>query len=95
MSKKVDVTKEMWDDYRRVQKSGSMNMMGHHDAMSIIPQWNALVEWFETEGMTIDYDEEGRKVMGVRINHRRKVERRVQLREELARLDAELGDDAI
>ena len=93
MRKKADVTKEMWDDYRRVQKSGSMNMMGHHHAMSIIPQWDALVEWFETEGMTIDYDEEGRKVMETRINRRRKVERRVQLREELARLDAELGDE--
>tara|TARA_R110000751_G_C13501148_1_gene450377 strand:+ start:288 stop:563 length:276 start_codon:yes stop_codon:yes gene_type:complete len=90
---KTDVTKAMWDNYRSVQKAGTMNMMGHHNAMSIIPQWDALVEWFVTEGMTIDYDEEGRKVMEERINKRKMFARRVQLREELARLDIELGDD--
>ena len=28
--KPYTITRSMWDDYRRDQKSGHMNMMGHH-----------------------------------------------------------------
>lgn len=86
----ANVSKNMWDDYRRVQKSGSMNMMQHWYAPEIISRYEELLDWFETEGNTDDYDPE---VMNAIVELRKKKARRIQLREELARLDALLGEE--
>ena len=66
-----------------------MNMMEHRYAPEIISRYEELLDWFETEGNTDDYDHE---VMNAIIELRKKKARRIQLREELARLDAELGE---
>jgi len=50
------VTKEEWEDYRSVQKSGQMNMMAHPDAMRIIPLYDELRKWFEIDGNEDDYE---------------------------------------
>jgi len=86
----ANVTKNMWDDYRRVQESGRMNMMEHWYAPEIISRYEELLDWFETEGNTDDYDPE---VMNAIVELRKKKARIIQLREELARLDAELGEE--
>ena len=86
----ANVTKNMWDDYRRVQESGRMNMMEHWYAPEIISRYNDLLDWFETEGNTDDYDPE---VMNAIVELRKKNARRVALREELAKLDALLGEE--
>lgn len=96
---KANVTKEMWDDYRRVQDSGRMNMMEHWYAPEIISRYNDLLDWFETEGNTDDYDPVAMKaIVELRMHQThmdiaKKKARRIQLREELARLDAELGEE--
>ena len=87
---KANVTKEMWDDYRRVQDSGSMNMMEHWYAPEIISRYEELLDWFETEGNADDYDPVAMEAI---VELRKKKARRTQLREELARLDAELGEE--
>ena len=86
----ANVTKNMWDDYRRVQESGRMNMFEHWYAPEIISRYNDLLDWFETEGNTDDYDPE---VMNAIVELRKKKARRVALREELAKLDAVLGEE--
>ncbi len=86
----ANVTKDMWDDYRRVQESGRMNMMEHWYAPEIISRYNDLLDWFETEGNTDDYDPE---VMNAIVELRKKKARRVELRKELAKLDALLGEE--
>jgi len=86
----ANVTKEMWDDYRSVQDSGVMNMMEHWYAPEIISRYDELLDWFETEGNTDDYDPE---VMNAIVELRKKKARRTQLLEELARLDAEIGEE--
>ena len=86
----ANVTKRMWDDYRRVQESGRMNMMQHWYAPEIISRYNDLLDWFETEGNTDDYDPE---VMNAIVELRKKKARRAVLLDELARLDAELGGE--
>ena len=86
----ANVTKNMWDDYRRVQESGRMNMMEHWYAPEIISRYNDLLDWFETEGNTDDYDPE---VMNAIVELRKKKARRVELRKELAKLDALLGEE--
>ena len=50
------VTKEEWEDYRSVQKSGQMNMKAHPDAMRIIPLYDELRKWFEIDGNEDDYE---------------------------------------
>ena len=86
----ANVTKTMWDDYRSVQESGTMNMFGHWYAPEIISRFDDLLDWFETEGNTDDYDPVAMKAI---VELRKKKARRVALREELARLDAELGGE--
>ena len=86
----ANVTKRMWDDYRRVQESGRMNMMEHWYAPEIISRYEELLDWFETEGNTDDYDPE---VMNAIVELRKKKARRAVLLDELARLDAELGGE--
>ena len=86
----ADVTKQMWDDYREVQQSGRMNMMEHWYAPEIIPRYDDLLWWFETEGNTTVFN--SKNVEEVRVLNGKKA-RRKQLREELAKLDAELGEE--
>ena len=86
----ADVTKGMWDDYRRVQASGEMNMMGHWYAPEIIPRYDDLLWWFETEGNTGVFNSENLEEVLV-LNGKKA--RRIQLRKELAELDAELGEE--
>ena len=88
-----DVTKTMWDTYRRDQESGHMNMMGHQYAMDIIPQWDILTEWFITQGEEADFNDDARKLMEERVVRTRKMELRKNLRNQLAQLDAELGEE--
>ena len=87
---KADVTKEMWDDYREVQQSGRMNMMEHWYAPEIIPRYDDLLWWFETEGNTGVFN--SKNLEEVLVLNGKKA-RRKQLREELAKLDAELGEE--
>lgn len=86
----ANVTKDMWDDYRSVQKSGIMNMFEHWYAPEIISRFDDLFDWFETEGRTDDYDPVAMEAM---VELRKKKARRVALHEELARLDVELGGE--
>ncbi len=86
----ANVTKDMWNDYRSVQESGIMNMFEHWYAPEIISRFDALLDWFETEGNTDDYDPVAMEAI---VELRKKKARRVALREELARLDAELGGE--
>ena len=87
---KADVTKEMWDDYRRVQQSGRMNMMEHWYAPEIIPRYDDLLWWFETEGNTTVFNSKNLEEV-LALNWKKA--RRIELREELAKLDAELGEE--
>jgi len=50
------VTKEEWEDYRRVQESGQMNMMAHPLAMTIIPLYDELKQWFEDDENEEDFN---------------------------------------
>mgnify|MGYP003661208842 FL=1 len=86
----ANVTKDMWNDYRSVQESGIMNMFEHWYAPEIISRFDDLLNWFETEGETDDYDPVAMEAI---VELRKKKARRVALREELARLDAELGGE--
>ena len=86
----ANVTKEMWDDFRSVQDSGIMNMMEHWYAPEIISRYDELLDWFETEGNIGDYDPVAMEAI---VELRKKKARRTQLLEELARLDAEIGDE--
>jgi len=86
----ANVTKGMWDDYRRVQDSGRMNMFEHWYAPEIISRYDDLLDWFETEGNTDDYDPE---VMNAIVELRKKKARRAVLLDELAMLDAVLGEE--
>ena len=86
----ANVTKDMWNDYRSVQESGRMNMFEHWYAPEIISRFDDLLNWFETEGKTDDYDPVAMEAI---VELRKKKARRVALREELARLDAELGGE--
>ena len=86
----ANVTKEMWDDYRSVQDSGIMNKMEHWYAPEIISRYDKLLDWFETEGNSDDYDPVAMEAI---VELRKKKARRTQLLEELARLDAEIGDE--
>ena len=86
----ANVTKRMWDDYRRVQESGRMNMMQHWYAPEIISRYNDLLDWFETEGNTDDYDP---VAMNAIVELREKKARRAVLLDELAMLDAVLGGE--
>ena len=87
---KADVTKGMWDDYRRVQQSGRMNMMEHWYAPEIIPRYDDLLWWFETEGNTTVFNSKNLEEV-LALNWKKA--RRIELREELAKLDAELGEE--
>lgn len=87
---KADVTKEMWDDYREVQQSGRMNMMEHWYAPEIIPRYDDLLWWFETEGNTTVFNSKNLEEV-LALNWKKA--RRIELREELAKLDAELGEE--
>ena len=86
----ANVTKRMWDDYRRVQESNSMNMMEHWYAPEIISRYDDLLDWFETEGNTDDYDP---VAMNAIVELREKKARRAVLLDELAMLDAVLGGE--
>ena len=50
------ITKEEWDNYHRVQKSGMINMMLHPLVLKFMPDgnWEAAHEWFEETGKTDD-----------------------------------------
>jgi hypothetical protein len=49
-----EITKPTWDGYYHVQKSGSMNMMGHHSIGYFMRgnHYKQAYQWFEEEGNT-------------------------------------------
>jgi hypothetical protein len=48
------IPKIIWDEFYRVQQSGTMNMMGHPYVIYFMQDddWQRAYDWFEEEGNT-------------------------------------------
>jgi hypothetical protein len=58
MKRPYTITKNIWDDFYRVQMSGSMNMMGHPYVGYFFDNdaYDAAYNHFQTDGETADLE---------------------------------------
>ena len=58
MKRPYTITKNIWDDFYRVQMSGTMNMMGHRFVRYFFDDdaYDAAYNHFQTDGETADLE---------------------------------------
>jgi len=58
MKRPYTITKNIWDDFYRVQMSGTMNMMGHRSVRYFMSDdaYDAAYNHFQTDGETADLE---------------------------------------